>query len=134
MGQCPAVAGLRRTLYVGAAGTALLGLALAVAPHWSIVGIAKQPPYPDYAGVRMLGVGAFASALLMTMVANHIEDIWWWSWAFVVQAVGIALVALTRAVAGGAAAAWWGLFAATAILALALVAGLAKTGTERSPA
>ena len=73
----------------------------------------------------------------LTMVANHVEQNWWWSWAFVVQSGGIALVALTRAVAGGAAGgaagAWWGLFVATALQALALVAGLAKTGTERSP-
>jgi hypothetical protein len=127
------VAGLRRTLYLGAAVTALFGLALAIAPHFSIVTVGKQPPYADYAGVRVLGVGAFASALLMTMVANHIEENWWWSWAFVVQAGGIALVALSRALAGGAASAWWGLFAATGLFALTLVAGLAKTGTERPP-
>jgi hypothetical protein len=133
MRQCAAMARLRRTLYLGAAATAVFGLALAVAPHWSIVTVGKQPPYPDYAGARMLGVGAFASALLMTMVANHLEDNWWWSWAFVVQSCGIALVAVARAVAGGATSAWWGVFAATAIFTLALVAGLAKTGTERPP-
>jgi len=127
------MAGLRRTLYVGAALTAVFGLVMAIAPHWAIVTVANQPPYPDYAGARMLGVGAFASAMLMTMVGNHVEDNWWWSWAFVVQAGGIALVALTRAIAGGAAAAWWVLAAVTALQALALVAGLAKTGTERTP-
>jgi peptidoglycan/LPS O-acetylase OafA/YrhL len=127
------VAGLRRTLYIGSAFTAVFGLALAIAPHWSIVTVANQPPYPDYAGARILGVGAFASALLMIMVANHLEQNWWWSWAFVIQAGGIALVALTRAIAGGAAGAWWVLAAATALYAVALVAGLAKTGTERTP-
>ena len=54
--------------------------------------------------------------MLMTMVANHVEQNWWWSWAFVVQSGGIALVALTRAIAGGAAGAWWGLFVATLVL------------------
>jgi peptidoglycan/LPS O-acetylase OafA/YrhL len=131
--QCPAVAGLRRTLYIGAALTAVFGLALAIAPHWSIVTVANQPPYPDYAGARVLGVGAFASAMLMVMVANHVEQNWWWSWAFVIQAGGIALVAVTRAIAGGASGAWWVLAAATGLLAVALVAGLAKTGTERTP-
>ena len=127
------MAGLRRTLYLGAAATAVFGLVLAVAPHWSIVTVGNQPPYPDYAGARLLGVGAFASALLMTMVVNHIEDFWWWSWAFVVQSGGIALVSVTRALAGGPCGAWWGLFAANTLFALALVAGLAKTGTERTP-
>src|SRR5438270_1418225 len=124
---------LRRALYVGACATAIFGLALAIAPHFSIVTIGNQPPYPDYAGARMLGVGAFAAAMLMVMVGNHLEQNWWWSWAFVVQSVGIALVSLTRAIAGGSAAAWWGLFAATALFAAQLVWGLAKTGTERSP-
>src|SRR5204862_6490757 len=115
VGECRAMAGLRRTLYLGAALTAVFGLALAVAPHWSIVTVGNQPPYPDYAGARVLGVGAFSSALLMTMIGNHVEQIWWWSWAFVIQAGGIALVALFRALAGGAAGVWWVLFAATAI-------------------
>jgi hypothetical protein len=127
------MAGLRRTLYVGAAGTAIFGLFLAIAPRLSIVTIGSQPPYADYAGARVLGVGAFASALLMTMVANHVEENWWWSWAFVVQSGGIALVALARAIAGGSTAAWWGLFAATALQTLQLVWGIAKTGTERPP-
>jgi len=130
---CPAVAGLRRTLYLGAALTAVFGLALAIAPHWSIVTVANQPPNPDYAGARILGVGAFASAMLMTMVANHVEQNWWWSWAFVIQAVGIAAVSLGQALAGGPCGVWWALFAANAVFALALVAGLAKTGTERTP-
>jgi hypothetical protein len=127
------MAGLRRTLYLGAAVTAIFGLALAVAPHWAIVTVGNQPPYPDYAGARVLGVGAFASAMVMVMVANHVEQNWWWSWAFVVQSGGIAAVSLTRGIAGGAAGAWWILAAATGLHALALVAGLAKTGTERPP-
>src|SRR2546421_7000 len=124
---------LRRTLYLGAVATAVFGVALAVAPHFSIVTIGNQPSYPDYAGARMLGVGAFASAMLMVMVGNHLEQNWWWSWAFVVLSGGIALVALTRAVAGGDVAAWWGLFAANGLFVSQLVWGLAKTGTERSP-
>jgi len=127
------MAGLRRTLYLGAAGTAIFGLFLAIAPRFFIVTIGNQPPYPDYAGARLLGVGAFASAMLMTMVANHVEENWWWSWAFVVQSGGIALVALARAIADGATAAWWGLFAATGLFALGLLWGIARTGTERPP-
>jgi hypothetical protein len=127
------MAGLRRTLYLGAAVTAVFGLALAVAPHFSIATVGRQPPYPDYAGARLLGVGAFAQAMLMVMVANHLEQNWWWSWAFVVSSGGIALVALSRALAGGAAAAWWGLFGTNAVFVAQLMWGLAKTGTERPP-
>jgi hypothetical protein len=134
--DCADVASLRRTLWLGAAGTAVFGLALAVAPRFSIVTIGNQPPYPDYAGARMLGVGAFAAAMLMVMVANHIEDNWWWSWAFAVQSGGIAAVALAKAVSdpgSSSGATWWGVFVFSALFALQLVWGLAKTGTERPP-
>src|SRR5437867_6547713 len=127
---------LRRTLYLGAAVTAVFGLALAIAPRFFIVTVGNQPPYPDYAGARMLGVGAFATAMLMAMVANHVEQNWWWSWAFVVSSGGIALVSFARAMsdpADSSAPAWWGTFAANALFAGQLVWGLAKTGTERSP-
>jgi hypothetical protein len=128
------VATLRRTLYLGAAVSAVFGLALAIAPQFSLVTVANQPPYPDYAGARMLGVGAFVFALFMVLVANKIEDVWWWSWAFVIGGGGFALVALTRAITGGeGCAAWWGTFAANAFFVLSLAWGLAKTGTERSP-
>ena len=127
---------LRRTLYIDSAVTAIFGLALAVVPKFCIVTVANQHPYPDYAGARVLGVGAFATAMLMAMVANHVEDNWWWSWAFVVQAGGIAAVSFARAISApgdSTSVAWWILFAVTALLTLQLLWGLAKTGTERSP-
>jgi hypothetical protein len=84
----------------------------------------------------MLGVGAFALAMLMAMVANHVEENWWWSWAFVVGSGGIALVSFARAVsdpADSSSVAWWGTFATNALFTGQLVWGLAKTGTERPP-
>ncbi len=122
---------LRRTLYLGAFVSTVFGLVLAVAPRFALVTVADQPPYPDYAGARMLGVGAFAFALLMVLVAQRIEELWWWSWAFVIASAGFALVALTRAISGNNCAAWWATFAANAVFVVSLLWGLGRTGQER---
>jgi hypothetical protein len=122
---------LRRTLYLGALVSAVFGVVLAVAPHFTLVTVAGQPPYPDYAGARLLGVGAFTFALFMVLVAQRLADVWWWSWAFVIASGGFALVALTRAIGGSACAAWWATFAANALFVGSLLWGLGKTGQER---
>jgi hypothetical protein len=122
---------LRRTLYLGALAFAVFGVVVAVAPHFAIVTVARQPPYPDDAGARLLGVGAFGFALFMVLVAQRIQDVWWWSWAFVIASGGFALVALTRAIHGSACAAWWAMFAANALFVVSLLWGLGRTGQER---
>jgi hypothetical protein len=125
---------LRRTLYLGAATTAFPGLVMAIAPRFFVVVVARQLALPDYAGVRMMGVGAVVGGMLMVLVAHKAEDVWWWSWAFVIGAAGIALIALFRALLGpdqGSALSWWLLAAGSAVFAASLVWGLFLASQER---
>ena len=134
MRESAAVATLRRTLYLGALFTIVGGPALAIAPHFWLVRVFGQPPYPDYAGARMMGVGTFTFGLLMVIVAHHAEEAWWWSWAFVITSTGFALIALSQALFGNSPSRmWWGIAVSNAIFAGSLVWGLARTGTERPP-
>src|ERR671925_643587 len=93
------MASLRRTLYLGAASSALSGLAFAISPAFWLVRVFDQRPLPDYAGGRLIGVGMFSFALFMVLVAHRIEDLWWWSWGFVIASGGFMVVGLARAIA-----------------------------------
>ena len=127
---------LRRALYAAAAAWMLSGLGIAVTPRFWLVTVFDQPGYPDYAYVRIAGVGAIALALLMVMVAHHAEDNWWWSWAFVIATGAVAIISIVNLVTlpnGTPAGLWWLIFATNALLAFGLLYGLARTGTERSP-
>ena len=92
---------LRRVLNADAALWAIFGLVIGIAPGWLLETVAGQPPLIDDAWVRALGVIAVVLALLMVLVAQRLEDVWWWAWAFVVLEAGTATVfflhALVRA-------------------------------------
>lgn len=125
---------LRRVLYLHALVAALVGFALVAAPR-PVLSALGQPPYPDYAWVRLAGVGAFTTALFAVLVAHRAEELWWWSWAFVLGTAAAAAVLTLHAAFGlppGAAAwGWWiGAVAAWA-LAAGLLWGLARAGVER---
>ena len=125
---------LRRTLYLGAATTAIPGLIMAIAPRFFVVVLARQVDLPDYAGVRVMGVGAVVGGMLMVLVAHKADDVWWWSWAFVIGAAGIALIALLRAVFGpeqGSALSWWLLAVGSAAFGASLIWGLFLASQER---
>jgi hypothetical protein len=128
---------LRRVLLWQAALWAAFGLAIAAVPDTMLVDLFGQAPLADDAFARLAGVGTFCLALNMVLVAQRIEDIWWFSWTFVVLEAGTVAVSLANALgarpAGSGALLWWLLtVVGVAFLAL-LVAGLAKTGTERPP-
>ena len=96
-----------------------------------------QPPLGEDAWLRLLGVVAIAMAGQMVLVARRVEDLWWWSWSFVLLELGTSAVFVLNALIGvpdGAAVwPWWLLGAVNlGFGALELVA-LAKAGTERSP-
>jgi hypothetical protein len=126
---------LRRVLYLDALLSALLGLALAMAPGFAIVTVLGQPAAPDWALVRILGISLFTVALLMVLVAQRVEELWWWSWAFVIQGVGVAVVSTLHPLFGlpqGAASwPWWLLAAVVWALVLGYLWGLARAGIER---
>jgi hypothetical protein len=126
---------LRRTLYAMAATWAGCGIALVAVPRWILVDVFGQVPYPDYAYVRVAGVVSFCMALLMAITAQKLEDMWTFTWAFVFAAAGTFVVALANAAwgapEGSAVALWWVFAAASLLYTVGLLAGLAKTGTER---
>ncbi len=62
--------------------------------------MAEQPPLIDDAWIRALGVIAVVLALLMVLVAQRLEDVWWWAWAFVVLEAGTATVFVLHALFG----------------------------------
>lgn len=133
----PDVVILRRTLSIDALLSAASGAALVVFPRFLLVTVLGQPPYPDYALIRVAGVSLFVVAMLMVLVGHRIEELWWWSWAFAILSAGIALVATVRAGFGspGDAAAWpwWMIAAVDWALTGAFLWGLARAGTERPP-
>lgn len=94
-------------------------------------------PLPDYGYVRVAGVCSFSLALLMLLVSRRLAEIWWFTWAFVIAAAGTAVVAAFNALLGvpkGASATLWWLFTgASTLFTIGLVAGLARTGSERPP-
>jgi hypothetical protein len=128
---------LRRVLLWQAALWAAFGLAIAAVPGTVLVDLFAQAPLADHAFARLAGIGAFCLALNMVLVAQRIEDIWWFSWTFVVLETGTVAVTLANALGarppGSGVLLWWLLTVlAVAFLGL-LVAGLAKTGTETPP-
>ena len=116
---------------------AACGIAIAVAPRLVLVTMFDLPPLPDQGYVRIAGVFAFSLSLLMVLVARRLETLWWFAWAFVLATGGSAIVAALNALFGlpeGASPLLWWLFATvSAAFTVGLLAGLAKTGTERPP-
>jgi hypothetical protein len=123
---------LRRALLAFASVWAISGIAIAVVPRWLLVTWFDQPSYPDYAYMRVCGVAALGSAALALMISRRLDDVWWWSWAFVLEAGATTLVTGLHALLGPEGAWFWWLFAAAnAALAVFLVAGIARAGVEK---
>jgi hypothetical protein len=126
---------LQRLLKVQAALWFVWGLATLAAPAWVLEGLLGQPPLSQYAWVRAAGVMGVVLALLMMLVSQKIEDLWWWSWAFAVLEVGLATVFVMTALVGlpdGAAAwPWWLLGALNAALGTGLLMGMGEAGQQR---
>ena len=124
-------------MMVQAAVWSVCGAAIAVAPGLVLVTMFDLPPLADTGYVRIAGVFSFSLALLMVLVARRLQELWWFAWAFVIASAGSATVAGLNALFGlpeGASPLLWWLFAAVStIFTVGLLAGLAKTGTERPP-
>jgi hypothetical protein len=132
---------LKRVLYVQALLAALAGLALAAVPRFVLVTVFAQLPYTEYAWVRIVGLQALAGAMFAVLVAQRVEDLWWWGWAFAIPTALAFLVFGLNAAFGlrcerGACPStilWWTLTGVTALLTAGFVVGLARAGQEAPP-
>lgn len=126
---------LRRTLKAQAALWLLWSLAVGLVPRFVLEDVFGQPILADYAWVRASAVMGIVLALLMVLVAQRIEELWWWSWAFAVLEVGTATVFAVNALFGvpdGAPAwPWWTLAAINAAIGATLLAGMGLAGQEK---
>ncbi len=126
---------LRRLLKLNAALWCIWGLATLTAPAWVLEGLLDQPPLSPYAWIRLGGVMAVVLALLMVLISQKIEDLWWWSWAFAVLEVGVATVCAVTALVGlpdGTPAwPWWVFAAVSAAIGAGLLVGMGIAGNEK---
>jgi hypothetical protein len=126
---------LRRVLYWQAALWTIVAMVEIVAPRWFLESVFRQPPYPDVAYVRSVGVMCVGFALLMVLVAQRLEDVWWWAWAFALTDAALATVCVLNAlggpVEGSATTYWWLLGGGNVVLGSGLLVGMARTGQER---
>ena len=128
---------LKRVLLIEAGVWAVCGLAITFAPRFVLHTMFDLPSLPDQGYVRIAGIFSFCLSLLMVLVARRLADLWWFAWAFVIATAGSAIVALLNALFGlpdGASPLLWWLFgSASTAITVGLLAGIAKTGTERPP-
>jgi hypothetical protein len=126
---------LRRVLYLEAGVWGLAGAALALAPRFVLVSVFDQPPYREFAWLRLYGIQAVGLAMLMVLVAHRIEQLWWWSWAFAAVTAGTAVVVVLNAAFGlsprQSGVLWW-LFSLVALaFAFGLLYGLFVSSKEQ---
>jgi hypothetical protein len=115
----PAMNTLRRVLYLEAGVWAVAGASMALAPRFVLVTLFDQPPQGEFAWLRLYGIQTLGLAMLMVLVAHRIEQLWWWSWAFVlVTAATAGLVVLNAAfgLAPGQSGVLWWLFGFVALV------------------
>jgi hypothetical protein len=126
---------LRRVLSAQAALWALFGFVVGIAPGWLLERVAGQPPLTDDAWLRAIGVMAIVLALTMVLVAHRLEDVWWWSWAFVVLEAGTATVFALNALVGlpeGASSwSWWLLASVNGAVGTLDLVGLGLAAQEK---
>ena len=126
---------LRRLLKVQAACWVIGSVAIATVPRWVLETIAGQPVLAEYVWVRAIGVMGVVLALLMVLVAQRIDDLWWWSWAFAVLDVGLATLFAVNALFGvpKGAPAWpfWSLAALDGAFGAGLLVGMGIGGQEK---
>ena len=128
---------LRQVLRWQAILWAAFGLVLVVAPSALVEGLLDQGPLTEDVWLRALGVASIVLAAQMVLVGRRIEDLWWWSWSFVLLELGTAVVFALNAVFGVPEGAdvwsWWALAVVNAVVGTLEVVGLARAGTERTP-
>ena len=126
---------LRTFLYAGAVAWAASGLALALIPHYLIHDLFQNPWIRDWALIRTLGVVSIGLAMVMVLVAQRLEDVWWWAWAFIITTAGVATVNGVHAAfgdrSGRAQLMFWLIAAVNGVLCAGLLVGMGKTAQEK---
>jgi hypothetical protein len=126
---------LRRLLKVQAAAWLVWSVAVGLLPRWVLEDLFGQPILAEYVWVRVAAVMGIVLALLMVLVAQRIDDLWWWSWAFAVLEVGTATVFAVNAAFGvpEGAEAWpfWALAVVNGGFGGALLVGMGIGGQEK---
>lgn len=136
---------LRRVLYAQAAIAAVLGVVLAAVPRLFLETLFDQVPLPEYAWVRLVGIQLLATAMFSVLVAQRVEDLWFWGWAFAIPAAlaflvfgATAAVGLECAEVNGVAHCpgallWWILAAIAGALSAGFVLALARASQDAPP-
>jgi hypothetical protein len=125
---------LRRLLKAQAALWTLGSAVALIAPGWLVENLLDQPAV-DVVWIRTAAVMGIVLALVMVLVAQRIDEVWWWSWVFAILDVGTATVFGGHAVLGtpqGAALwPWWSLAGLNGAFGAGLLAGMATAGQEK---
>jgi hypothetical protein len=126
---------LRAVLYAQAAVWATCGAAVAAVPHFVIHDLFGQPRYADYAYVRVSGILSVGFALVMVLVAQRLEEVWWWAWAFIITTAGIVTVtglnALVGPLTGSDLWLWWLFAGVNAVLLAVMLLGMGRAAQEK---
>jgi len=127
---------LRRVLYLQAALAAIGGLVLVFLPGL-LVSTFSLSPQAESAWIRLMGIQSITLAMLAVLIAQSIEEKWWWAWAFVVGNTLIATFAILKGALGLTAPSdrwfWIAYGAGHALIAILELAGIGRTGQERIP-
>jgi len=71
----------------------------------------------------------------MVLVAQRLEDVWWWSWAFLITTAGVMTVTGLHLLFGertGSSNWLWALFAGVnAVFTIALLVGIGRAAQEK---
>jgi hypothetical protein len=122
-------------LKVQAALWLVWSVAIGLLPRWVLEDVFRQPALAEYAWIRAAAVMGVVLALLMVLVAQKVDELWWWSWAFALLEVGTATVFAVNAMFGvpDGAAAWpfWALAAVNGTFGAGLLIGMGIGGQEK---
>jgi hypothetical protein len=128
---------LRRILYLDALLNAALGVALIAAPRLLLVDLFDQPLYPDYAFVRVFGTAAITLAMLEVLIAQRLQDHYFWCWTFVLfegaRAAVLTLHVLFGLPEGASPFMWWLGAGVRWAIAFGLLLGIGRAGGEAEP-
>jgi hypothetical protein len=74
-------------------------------------------------------------ALVAILLSQHLEDIWWWAWAFAITDAGIVTVAVLNVLFAkpsmSGAAFWWVFAALNGALGAGMLVALGRAGQEK---